>query len=178
MADKSVSRLDGTIQEILEYSRNSRLNVSYESFDVKEMVSTIFEDLKFSNKDPFEIDLKFETSEVFYSDKARVGILLKNIIGNSVKYKREHVDSQISFKMFRLNGKVTLVVRDNGEGISEANKDKIFNMFFRGTTASVGTGLGLYICKEIVAKLGGAISVDSQLGVGTTMTIILPELNP
>jgi signal transduction histidine kinase len=51
-------------------------------------------------------------------------------------------------------------------------------MFFRGTTASVGTGLGLYICKEIVAKLGGSISVNSQLGVGTTMTIVLPELNP
>jgi PAS domain S-box-containing protein len=178
MADKSVSRLDGTIQEILEYSRNSRLNVSYESFGLKEMVSTIFEDLKFSNKEPFEFELIFESNEVLYSDKARVGILLKNIIGNSVKYKREHVVSQIIFKMFRLNGKVTLVVKDNGEGISEANKDKIFNMFFRGTTASVGTGLGLYICKEIVAKLGGAISVDSQLGVGTTMTIILPELNP
>lgn len=69
-------------------------------------------------------------------------------------------------------------VKDNGEGISESNQDKIFNMFFRGTTASVGTGLGLYICKEIVAKLGGAISVDSQLGVGTTMTIVLPEINP
>jgi signal transduction histidine kinase len=178
MADKSVSRLDGTIQEILEYSRNSRLNVSYETFNLKEMVSTIFEDLKFSNKDPFEVELNFDSNEEVYSDKARVAILLKNIIGNSVKYKREDTASRISFSMHRRNGKISLVVKDNGEGISEANKDKIFNMFFRGTTASVGTGLGLYICKEIVAKLGGAISVDSQLGVGTTMTVIFPELNP
>lgn len=178
MADKSVSRLDGTIQEILEYSRNSRLNVSYETFNLKEMVLTIFEDLKFSNKDPFEVDVNFDSNEKLYSDKARVGILLKNIIGNSVKYKRDNVASHISFSMYRRNGKISLVVKDNGEGISEANKDKIFNMFFRGTTASVGTGLGLYICKEIVAKLEGAISVDSQLGVGTTMTVILPELNP
>lgn len=86
--------------------------------------------------------------------------------------------SRIVFKMYRVNDKVAFVIKDNGEGISEANKDKIFNMFFRGTTASVGTGLGLYICMEIVAKLGGAISVDSQLGVGTTMTIELPEINP
>lgn len=178
MADKSVSRLDGTIQEILEYSRNSRLNVSYESFNLKEMVATIFDDLKFSNKDPFEIEMNFDSKDEVYSDKARVGILLKNIIGNSVKYKRDNTVSRISFSMYRLNGKISLVVSDNGEGISESNKDKIFNMFFRGTTASVGTGLGLYICKEIVAKLGGAISVDSQLGVGTTMTVILPELNP
>jgi PAS domain S-box-containing protein len=177
MADKSVSRLDGTIQEILEYSRNSRLNVANEKFDVREMVTTIFDDLKFSNKDPFEVDLNFEGDAEMYSDKARVSILLKNIIGNSVKYKREGVVSHISFKMTRQNGKISFLVKDNGEGISDANKDKIFNMFFRGTTASVGTGLGLYICKEIVAKLGGAISVDSQLGVGTAMTVVLPELN-
>ena len=177
MADKSVARLDGTIQEILEYSRNSRLNVSHELFNLREMVLTIFEDLKFSNKDSFEMELNFESNEDVFSDKARIGILLKNIIGNSVKYGREGVVSHISFRMYRLNGKITLSVTDNGQGISEANKDKIFNMFFRGTTASVGTGLGLYICKEIVAKLGGAISVDSQLGVGTTMTVVLPELN-
>ena len=178
MADKSVSRLDGTIQEILEYSRNSRLNVSFETFNVREMVATIFDDLKFSNKESFEVELNFESEDKVYSDKARVAILLKNIIGNSVKYKRENVVSHILFNMHRTNGKVVFKVKDNGEGISEANKDKIFNMFFRGTTASVGTGLGLYICKEIVAKLGGTISVDSQLGVGTTMTIVLPEINP
>jgi PAS domain S-box-containing protein len=177
MADKSVARLDGTIQEILEYSRNSRLNVANEKFDVREMVTTIFDDLKFSNKDPFEVDLNFQGDAEIYSDKARVSILLKNIIGNSVKYGREGVVSHISFRMHSQNGKITMSVADNGQGISEANKDKIFNMFFRGTTASVGTGLGLYICKEIVAKLGGSISVDSQLGVGTTMTVVLPELN-
>jgi PAS domain S-box-containing protein len=178
MADKSVSRLDGTIQEILEYSRNSRLNVSFETFNVREMVSTIFDDLKFSNKERFEVELNFDSDDKVYSDKARVAILLKNIIGNSVKYKRENVVSHISFNMLRKDGKVVFMVKDNGEGISEANKSKIFNMFFRGTTASVGTGLGLYICKEIVAKLDGTISVDSQLGVGTTMTIVLPEINP
>jgi PAS domain S-box-containing protein len=178
MADKSVSRLDGTIQEILEYSRNSRLNVALESFNVKEMVTTIFDDLKFSNKEPFEFELEFDSSTEVYSDKARVNILLKNIIGNSVKYRREGTASKIHFHMSRVNGKISMSVKDNGEGISESNQDKIFNMFFRGTTASVGTGLGLYICKEIVAKLGGAISVDSQLGVGTTMTIVLPEINP
>jgi signal transduction histidine kinase len=47
-------------------------------------------------------------------------------------------------------------------------------MFFRGTSASIGTGLGLYICKEIVSKLGGEIQVKSQKGLGTIMTISLP----
>lgn len=178
MADKSVSRLDGTIQEILEYSRNSRLSVSMESFDLKEMIQTIFEDLRFSASEPFEVDIKFEESSMIFSDKARVGILLKNIIGNSVKYRRNGVHALVQVSVSRMNGKLNIVVADNGEGIAESNLDKIFNMFFRGTTASVGTGLGLYICKEIVAKLNGAISVHSELGVGTTMSIVLPIQTP
>lgn len=178
MADKSVSRLDGTIQEILEYSRNSRLSVSLESFDLKEMVKTIFDDLKFSSSKPFDFKIEIEGTSNIYSDKARVGILLKNIIGNSVKYRREDVQSLVEVKMYRVNGKLNMVVADNGEGIAESHLDKIFNMFFRGTTASVGTGLGLYICKEIVAKLNGAISVHSELGIGTTMSIVLPIQTP
>lgn len=178
MADKSVSRLDGTIQEILEYSRNSRLSVSMETFDLKEMVQTIFEDLKFSTPKPFEFEIDIQEDSNVYSDKSRVGILLKNIIGNSVKYRREAVKSMVKVRVSRINGKLNIVVSDNGEGIAESNLDKIFNMFFRATTASVGTGLGLYICKEIVAKLNGAISVQSELGIGTTMTIVLPILTP
>lgn len=178
MVDKSASRLDETIQDILEYSRNSRIDVTYEKFNANDLVNAIFDGYRISNKDFFEESLTFETSTEVYTDKERVRVLLKNIIGNSVKYTREGVVSTISFKMFRNNGKITFVIKDNGEGISETSKGKIYNMFFRGTVASDGAGLGLYICKEIVAKLGGAISVHSQLGVGTTMNITLPENQP
>ena len=67
-------------------------------------------------------------------------------------------------------------ITDNGEGIDAQHLDKIFTMFYRGTTSSVGTGLGLYICKEIANKLNGQLKVESTIGVGTTMTITLPEI--
>jgi two-component system NtrC family sensor kinase len=68
-------------------------------------------------------------------------------------------------------------VMDNGEGISERNQKKVFDMFYRASSSSQGTGLGLAMCQEIVKKLNGEIKLTSQLGEGTTITLILPN-NP
>lgn len=71
---------------------------------------------------------------------------------------------------------VIMQISDNGEGIDEQHLDKIFTMFYSATTSSVGTGLGLYICKEIANKLMGSLNAESQLGKGTKMTITIPDL--
>lgn len=175
MADVSIGRLDGTIQEILEYSRNSRLELKSENFDLEEMVQTVFDDLKFSTTDSLSLFIHVDGSSQVLLDKARVNVLLKNIIGNSVKYRRLDVDAEIRVNIINENKMVHIVVSDNGEGIASEHQQKIFDMFFRGTSNSVGTGLGLYICKEIVNKMNGTIDVSSQKGIGTTMKINLPQ---
>ena len=175
MADVSIGRLDGTIQEILEYSRNSRLDLKPESFDLEEMVQTVFDDLKFSTTDSLSLFIHVDGSSQVLLDKARVNVLLKNIIGNSVKYRRSDVDAEIRVNIINENKMAHIVVSDNGEGIASEHQQKIFDMFFRGTSNSVGTGLGLYICKEIVNKMNGTIDVSSQKGIGTTMKINLPQ---
>jgi signal transduction histidine kinase len=175
MVDGSASRLDGTIQEILEYSRNSRLDIAHESFNLATMVQEAFNDLKFSAQGNIELILDIQTEPIIYSDKSRMSVLIKNIIGNSIKYRRKDIDALVKLTLTRSQGKLIIVISDNGEGIDRKHLDQVFTMFFRGTTSSVGTGLGLYICKEIVSKLGGQLLVDSILGEGTTMTIILEE---
>lgn len=175
MADVSIGRLDGTIQEILEYSRNSRLDLKPEPFDLEEMVQTVFDDLKFSTTDSLSLFIHVDGSPQVLLDRARVNVLLKNIIGNSVKYRRSDVDAEIRVNIINENKTVQIVVLDNGEGIASEHQQKIFDMFFRGTSNSVGTGLGLYICKEIVNKMNGTIEVSSQKGIGTIMKINLPQ---
>jgi signal transduction histidine kinase len=178
MADLSAGRLDGTIQEILEYSRNARLELKLSEFNLKEMVEAIFDDLRYSDPYEMKFELELEGSPIFYTDKYRLNTLLKNIIGNSVKYKRTNIaDSFVLVKIFRNTNSFVIQIVDNGEGISTKNVSKIFDMFYRGTSKSVGTGLGLYICKEILNKLKGHVTVDSVQGEGTTMTIVLPLLN-
>jgi signal transduction histidine kinase len=65
---------------------------------------------------------------------------------------------------------------DNGIGIDEQSISRIFDMFYRATEQSTGSGIGLYIVKNAVEKLGGRITVESEVGSGTTFTILLPNL--
>lgn len=178
MADESIDRLDGTIQEILEYSRNSRLDVQPETFDLCQLVSTIFDDLKFSSETNIEMKLTTSESALIKSDMYRMNTLLKNLIGNAVKYRNKEIDSPfVEFIYFKKENEIIIQVKDNGEGISQSNIDKVFEMFYRANSSSVGTGLGLYICKEIITKLKGNITIESELKVGTTVTITLPIIN-
>jgi hypothetical protein len=71
---------------------------------------------------------------------------------------------------------VQITVADNGIGILGELKDKVFNMFFRGSVRSEGAGLGLYIVREMVSKLRGTIVLDSEPGTGTSVTVDLPNL--
>jgi PAS domain S-box-containing protein len=177
LIQNSILRLDETIQEILEYSRNARLEVRLETFNVAEMVQEIFEDLKYTSLNEIIFSLEIEGSSFVETDKSRLNTVLKNIIGNSAKYKKVNADDcYVTLSVKRLEQFMEITVSDNGEGISEKSISRIFEMFYRGTSTSVGTGLGLYITKEILNKLHGTIAVTSELGAGTIVTINLPHL--
>ena len=175
MAQKSINRLDDTIKEILEYSRNSRLGLVYETFNIREMVEHVFDDHKFIVEDDFRFIAGYEGPEEIFSDKTRLQILLRNIIGNSIKYREMKAEASFVNVRFRhTTDKIILTISDNGEGIPEKNVEKVFEMFFRGSTTGTGTGLGLYICKQILDKLNGSIEVSSKHHEGSTFVITLP----
>jgi PAS domain S-box-containing protein len=175
MAETSVLKLDDTIQEILEYSRNSRLEVVSEKIQIKNLVQSIYDDLKYSTSDKINCLIEVNGVEEIISDASRIKILLSNIIGNSFKYHRNNIDNPfIKFELFREENHIVMKISDNGEGIAEKNIDHIFNMFYRASNKVAGTGLGLYICKEIINKINGSISVSSKINQGTTFTIYLP----
>jgi signal transduction histidine kinase len=106
----------------------------------------------------------------------RLTTILKNVITNGVKYRKKRaVPSYISLAITNTEDICRITISDNGEGISVENQSKVFNMFYRASTSSSGTGLGLYICKEMVTKLGGEIILSSDLSSGTTIEITLPQ---
>ena len=173
----SASRQDNTIQEILEYARNSRVTVSNTEFDFTEMVQTIFDDLKFSTECETELFIYPAAKTVINSDQVRINMLLKNLIGNSIKYSSKLTTSWVKVNLESEQNNYKITIQDNGEGIAKKHLDHVFDMFYRATTKSVGTGLGLYICKDIIKKLGGEIGIESEPGVGTTMTLRISNLN-
>jgi PAS domain S-box-containing protein len=172
----SINRLDGTIIEILDYSRNSRLDVQMDTFNVNEMIETIYQDLAHQVEDNFVFQLTIEGDPMVVTDRLRLSAMLKNVIANGMKYRKKRQEpSHLHILVKHTPDKLIIDVTDNGEGISVENQGKVFNMFYRASTSSSGTGLGLYICREMASKLGGEINLSSELGVGTTIQIYLPQ---
>ena len=179
MMEKSVLKLDETLREILDYSRNARGEVQIEKIGVKELLDESFERLKFLPKaERLKINFFHKGPSECYSDRYRLRIIFHNILSNAIKYcdllKKENVlNVDVS-----VNGNIHIVFEDNGIGIRESYLPNIFNMFYRATEESEGAGLGLYIVKEAVEKLKGEITVNSKLGNGSLFSITLPNVAP
>jgi signal transduction histidine kinase len=104
-------------------------------------------------------------------------IIFQNLISNAIKYQKPRIDdAYLHISVDISTQQAHICLSDNGIGIEPAYASKIFEMFFRASAGSYGSGLGLYITKQVVEKLKGQIHVASTLGEGTQFTVILPNL--
>lgn len=168
-------KLDNFIYDIIDYARNKSTNIASEPVDLKDLVNDIIQNHRFSESaQKIRIEMEVEAERPFLSDKRRLSIILNNLLSNSIKYHRQIPDAWIKIAA-RIDGTdLKISVSDNGQGISPESIGEIFQMFYRGTEQSSGSGLGLYIVKETVEKMGGTISVTSALDQGSCFTIKLP----
>ena len=108
-------------------------------------------------------------------DKTRLQIVLFNLMSNAIQYRNPQIQNpyiRIDSKCF--DDRLWLQIEDNGIGIDQLYQAKVFDMFYRASENSKGSGLGLYIVKEAVEKLSGTIVLHSVLGEGTQFTLELP----
>jgi signal transduction histidine kinase len=178
MMQHSIHKLDDTLKEILDYSRNARSELNIEPVDFEKLVEDSFERLMYiDGSDRISKSLNVEGKTTLYSDAYRLSVIINNLISNSIKYRDITKESSlIDIRAAITDAYVEIVFRDNGIGISAEFIHKIFDMFFRATERSEGAGLGLYIVKETIDKLHGTIDVESNLGEGTTFRIKIPNL--
>jgi signal transduction histidine kinase len=176
---KSVFRLDDTIREILEYSRNSRTEILNTPIDLAAFVSQTFESVQYYVNYKIKLELDIQADAVFYSDQTRVTTLLNNIISNSVKYSRENDGNAFIKFSAKIDSKsCTIRLEDNGEGIPVDQQPLVFKIFHRASSSATGSGLGLFICSEIIKKLNGEITLQSTPKQGTVLTIKIPNNTP
>jgi signal transduction histidine kinase len=170
-------KLDGFLLDIIDYARNSETGVRLEAVDIATMIEDVLQNFTFvkdADRIRFEKNIKFDYR--IETDRVRLMVILNNVVANSIKYHRLDIrDPWIKIDANFTAGMLTIVIADNGQGIEEDLLPKIFNMFFRGTNQSKGSGLGLYIVKETVEKLGGNISAYSKIGMGTSFKLALPS---
>lgn len=177
MMHNRVQNLDKFIKDITDYSRNNRLLVVKEMVHPKCLVNEIWESLRYSiDAQGIEFINDIPEQLSFENDNARLRVILGNLIANAIRYH----DQRKEYRYIRVSTEqtiqsISLKVEDNGQGIDSQYQAKVFEMFFRGNESSQGSGLGLYIVKETLAKLSASISLTSIPKEGSTFQISFPS---
>ncbi len=165
-------RFQNTIGDLLEVSRVEKEESKFEpislSASISEIITSLQEYIADHNAN-IELDLQ---QDLVLGMASGITSIFQNLLTNAIKYKAEGRDPEISISSRKVGEKVEVRVSDNGSGI-DLNKqsEKLFKMFTRFHAEGEGTGIGLYIVKRTVVKLGGEIQIESQVGEGTTFTI-------
>ena len=177
MIEERIKKLDLVISDILQLSRSANSETKYEEINFSELLKEVATEVQY-NAGANAIALRYEppTSVVFRGDYTQMKIVLSNLFANAVKYHRlDQTNPYIEVRFSKGDRQVLIEVEDNGEGILPEHQQKIFDMFYRASTRADGTGLGLYIVKEALARVNGVISVSSRPGVGSTFRVVLPQ---
>src|SRR6478609_4397983 len=177
MVHKSALQQDNFIKEILDQSRNSRLEVRREKIVFEDLIEETFSQLRFVTTTGKAVEkiVNAHQKRPFYSDRWRLKVILNNIVSNSIRY-RNGKDPVIHIDVEMQEHGVTLAIKDNGKGIEKDHLPNIYKMFYRATDDGAGSGLGLYIVKETIDKLQGKIDIESEVGKGTTVKMEIPEI--
>lgn len=173
----SVSRLDAFIKEILDYSRNSRLEVVPAPVSVRKVLDEVVENLRYAdNFQKTELSISVDPNLYALADTTRLRIIFHNLLSNAFKFQRpDEPHPAVSVSAEAEGGYLHVRIEDNGEGMSPESLTRLFTMFFRASENSTGSGLGLYIAREAAHKIQGSISVTSQLQKGTVFVVRLPQ---
>ncbi len=174
---KSIARLNNSISTIINYSKNNKEQLDIEPINFEIFISELIESVKFS-ENAKDIDFQFhvyQTNE-FKNDKERLNAILGNLISNAIRYRNPFINNKalVRIEVIVFEERAIISVIDNGVGIDEIHKNKVFDMFYRASEKS-GSGLGLFIVKEVVNVIGGEISLETQKGVGTTFKVEIPN---
>jgi len=177
MIAAQATRLTAIVESVLLTSRLDRGDVAVERepVDVAELARATVEAMAPQLPPSVSLDLQVGPDVVSAAgDADRIQQVLVNLIDNAVKYGE---GSPVSVRVDPANGVVRLSVQDSGPGLSSAEQTRIFDKFYRAgpqLTRTGGTGLGLYISRELVHRMGGRLDVRSEAGAGATFILELP----
>ena len=174
IVDANNERLLQLINEILDLSKIESGIVEFTYGPVK--LHTLCKEIHDAHvfRCPQGVELKFDSPDEalsIHSDKNRIFQVFSNLIGNAFKFTTQ---GSVSYGYRQEAEKVVFYVKDTGLGIEPEKLGRVFQRFAKLNNFAQGTGLGLSICKTIIERLGGEISVSSEVGTGTTFTFWLP----
>lgn len=179
--ENRVFTLDRFVQSMISYAKANRGELNIQPIDFSSIITQTKHDLAYmKGYESILITMAYTGEETpFYGDMFRLQILFNNIISNAIKYQNPYAEEHslhIVIDQSSLQAHITFT--DNGIGIKDDHQARIFDMFYRATENTDGSGLGLYIVKQTVEKMKGKISLKSQYGQMTQFEIVIPNAVP
>lgn len=176
MIEKSTQKLEKLVLRIGEFYRNKSTEMNYAPVKVQELIGGVVSRIKqLPEASGINFDINIPAGLLLFSDPQRLEIIFNNLIHNGVLYSDAQKDARFVYiSAVESAAGVVFKVEDNGIGVAETCLPKIYNMFYLASEKSAGCGLGLYIVKEVVSRLHGHISMESTLGCGTCVKLVLP----
>jgi len=174
---RSLMKLNSFIEEMHNFFRHEKLALQRDKIEVVKLVQEEVENLRnLYHADKIRIQIESDENSEFFSDAVRVKTIVSNMLTNSIKYadpKKEDPFIEVDLKVG--SEYCEIFFRDNGIGIEADYLEKIFDLFYRATAMSHGTGIGLFIVKDTIERLNGTIQVQSEIGKGTTFIVQIPN---
>lgn len=177
LINATIDKMEHTLDELEHFLENSKREVKLQRVDCHELLKNLIH--QFSEEiesKHLKIKIGVEQTIPFHSDIARLRIILENIFSNAIQFRDEKKENQeITVSIQVTPEKCKIFILDNGIGIHPVDHAKIFQLFYRATEQSSGTGVGLYVVKEAIEKMGGEVTLDSMPGKGANFKVTVPN---
>jgi len=171
-----VNQLDNFISDVLSHSKNLKLEIKNGIIHFDKIIDQVFRSLSYmEGADQVKKEIHLAGTE-FYSDPWRIEEIFRNLVSNAIKYRNvDNPTHEIDINITIDETEAVITFKDNGIGIRKQDLGRVFEMFYRASDQAGGSGLGLYIVKNAVEKLGGKVAVGSEPGQYTIFEIVLPN---
>lgn len=176
MIAQSTKRLDNTLNALLDIIVITQGKLKYQPVDLGREVDEIKKNLAYlPNYQKVRFNEAISITQELVADRAMLITIMQNLLSNAINYADlRHESPVVNFQAVQEDGMVKIVVEDNGVGIAPALHGKIWDMFFRASESSKGSGLGLFIVRNAVERLNGEIYLHSEPGRGSRFIVTIP----
>ena len=166
--------MNKTLNKLINIHSINTKPISNDVINIRELFDRIIKPYELHVKESkIKMELNFDQKTVV-CDECLLKVIIENLLENSITFKSVK-RPRIILSLASDKNKIVMKMEDNGLGIDNEYKSKIFQMFFRGSEISQGNGLGLYLVKKAIDKLGGKIEVDSEEGKFTSFRVSIPK---
>lgn len=168
-----LNRFDELLHDMMNYAVYWDKRLQKSEVGIKSVLENVWKDLEHQHGKSMSLALHgADDNTLWFSHPEKIRVLLYCILSNAVRFKKTNQTQNIEVQLTEEQGAIELTIKDYGLGIAASSLPRVFEMYYRGNTASQGAGLGLYIAKGIITQIGGNLSISSKENEWTEVRMV------